>query len=518
MQDWLSSVSGGTRVQSLGLYLPLFIVVLAYFIYKLHQRRREYEADTAFGNQLGCQPITVQFPVKWPLGIDVLRAQLAAIADNRLFAYQQPFIDDLGPNFMIKMLGAMGYTTIDPKNLEAMLSTRFEDYGMGSRRGALLPFIGEGIFTQDGPAWKHSRELLRRPFLKSHYQDLKGFGEHTDSLIAGLSSSSSSGIIDLQPFLFRFTLATTTALIFGQSVDGLEEARQNFARDFDYASKISSLRTRLQDFYWAYSPSRYKAACRGTKEFANVFVKQALQEKNRTGPDADRYAFIQDLYDEMQDPALVRDQLVNVLLAGRDTTACLLSWTFFLLVRHTPALDRLRDEIQSVMGEDQELDRTHVQKMSYLRCILNETLRLYPSVPVNVRIAQKTTWLPRGGGPDGDAPLLVRRGIGVGFLPYYLHRRKDLYGDDADNFRPERWEGPELASIGWGYIPFHGGPRLCLGKDFALMEASCAVVRIVQSFPNIRLPPDYPVVPTGQEKQALTVFLSSADGCKVLLD
>ena len=196
---------------------------------------------------------------------------------------------------------------------------------MGSRRGALIPFIGEGIFVQDGTAWKHSRELLRRPFLKSHYQDLKGFGEHVDSLIAGLSSTS--GVVDLQPFLFRFTLATTTALIFGQSADGLEEARQKFANDFDYASMISSIRVRLQDFYWTYSPSRYKAACRGIKEFANIFVKQALQEKNRTGTDSDRYAFIQDMYDEMRDPVLVRDQLVNVLLAGRDTTACLLSWT-----------------------------------------------------------------------------------------------------------------------------------------------------------------------------------------------
>ena len=189
----------------------------------------------------------------------------------------------------------------------------------------MLPFIGEGIFTQDGTAWKHSRELLRRPFIKTHYQDLKGFSEHIDSLIAGLSSSS--GVVDLQPFFFRFTLATTTALIFGQSVDGLEEAQQNFAREFDYASKITSLRTRLQDFYWMYSPSKYRAACRGIKEFANVFIKQALEEKNRTGPGSDRYAFIQDLYDDMQDPALVRDQLVNVLLAGRDTTACLLSWT-----------------------------------------------------------------------------------------------------------------------------------------------------------------------------------------------
>lgn len=196
---------------------------------------------------------------------------------------------------------------------------------MGSRRGAMLPFIGEGIFTQDGTAWKHSREMLRRPFLKSHYQDLHGFGEHTDNLVAELSSSN--GVVDLQPLFFRFTLATTTALIFGQSAVGLDEAQQTFAKEFDYASEITSLRARLQDFYWAYSPARYKAACRGIKDFANVFVKRALEAKNRTGPDSDRYAFIQDLYDEMQDPALVRDQLVNVLLAGRDTTACLLSWT-----------------------------------------------------------------------------------------------------------------------------------------------------------------------------------------------
>lgn len=70
--------------------------------------------------------MTVQFPVKWPFGIDILRAQFIAIADNRLLAYQQPFIDNIGPNFKIKVLGAMGYTTMDPQNLEALLSTRFE--------------------------------------------------------------------------------------------------------------------------------------------------------------------------------------------------------------------------------------------------------------------------------------------------------------------------------------------------------------------------------------------------------
>ena len=143
MQKWLSTLWVGMSVNNPGLYLPSLISVLAYFLYRFHQRRRESkvipsychftlgsdyneQAEEIYGKQHGCQPIAVQFPVKWPLGIDVLRAQLAAIADNRLFAYQQPFIDDLGPNFSIKMLGAMGYSTIDPKNLEAMLSTRFE--------------------------------------------------------------------------------------------------------------------------------------------------------------------------------------------------------------------------------------------------------------------------------------------------------------------------------------------------------------------------------------------------------
>ena len=120
-----------------------------------------------------------------------------------------------------------------------------------------------------------------------------------------------------------------------------------------------------------------------------------------------------------------------------------------------------------------------------------------------------------------------------------MHRRKDLYGEDAMEFRPERWEDGKLEkTIGYGYLPFHGGPRLCLGsesaciihnvgrcpdqlivfvEDFAFTEASYAIVRILQAFPNLRLPPDYPVVPTGQEKQNLSLFLSSADGCKVMV-
>lgn len=86
-----------------------------------------------------------------------------------------------------------------------------------------------------------------------------------------------------------------------------------------------------------------------------------------------------------------------------------------------------------------------------------------------MRQALKPTILPLGGGTDGKSPILVRKGEAVGYCVYAMHRRKDLYGGDADEFRPDRWDnfskqGPDLSHIGWGYLPFNGGPRACLGR------------------------------------------------------
>lgn len=148
--------------------------------------------------------------------------------------------------------------------------------------------------------------------------------------MACLSSSSASTVVDLQPLFFRFTLATTTALIFGKPLESFDELeKHDFARSFDYASMISSLRTRLMDFHWIYSPSRYKTACRNVKAYAEEFVERTLRDQTKITArgTSNSYTFAEDLCTEIEDPSLVRDQLANVLLAGRDTTACLLSWT-----------------------------------------------------------------------------------------------------------------------------------------------------------------------------------------------
>lgn len=111
--------------------------------------------------------------------------------------------------------------------------------------------------------------------------------------------------------------------------------------------------------------------------------------------------------------------------------------------------------------------------------------------------------------------MLVRKGELVVFSQYVNSRKRNIYGADADEFRPERWETGELAQIGWAYFPFNGGPRQCLGEDFALMEVSYTVVRLLQNFPVISLPKGEPVEPVGSERQQLTLVLSSADGCRV---
>lgn len=126
--------------------------------------------------------------------------------------------------------------------------------------------------------------------------------------------------------------------------------------------------------------------------------------------------------------------------------------------------------------------------------------------------------MPTGGGPDGKHPILVRKGEVVVFSQYITSRKRNVYGQDADEFRPERWQSGELDGISSGYFPFNRGPRRCLGEDFALMEVSYTIVRLLQEFSSIGLPLGETMEKVGTERQTLTLVLSSADGCRVALE
>jgi cytochrome P450 len=246
---------------------------------------------------------------------------------------------------------------------------------LGVRRPACYPFFGEGIFTQDGPAWKHSREMLRRQFARVQARDLETFTDQVETLISSIGNSE--GVVDLQPFFFRFTLATTTTLLFGESIETLlsEAEQQEFAEHFDSATWVTAVRLPMAHLSFLYNPPSYRKSCRIVRRYADYFIDKAFQYARDHGQEEarEKYPFIFDLHTEYKNRSLVRDQLVNVLLAGRDTTACTMSWTIFHLVRHPEMLKRLREEIDEVTCSETMITRKHTKNMPYLNAVLNES-------------------------------------------------------------------------------------------------------------------------------------------------
>jgi cytochrome P450 len=248
------------------------------------------------------------------------------------------------------------------------------DMGLGVRRPACFPFFGEGIFTQDGPAWKHSRQMLQRQFSRVQARDLETFTDQVEALISTFRDSK--GVVDLQPAFFRFTLATTTALLFGESIEVLSQAEQTeFEHHFDSATWVTAVRLPLAHLSFLFNTPSYRKSCKIVRRYADRFIEKAFQYARDRGQEkaTEKYPFIFDLHTEYQDRSLVRDQLVNVLLAGRDTTACTMSWTIFHLVRHPEMLQRLREEIIEVTGSETVITRSHTKNMTYLNAVLNES-------------------------------------------------------------------------------------------------------------------------------------------------
>ena len=187
-----------------------------------------------------------------------------------------------------------------------------------------------------------------------------------------------------------------------------------------------------------------------------------------------------------------------------------LGWTFYLLARHPEVFEKLREIILSDFGtfeSPHSLTFANLKACTYLQHVMNEVLRLYPNVPVNARRALHDTSLPHGGGPDGKSPVFVPAGQDIIYSVHVMQRRKDLWGEDASEFKPERWAGRKG---GWEFLPFNGGPRICLGQQFALTEAAYVIARLLQKFERLENADER----GGEVREVLSVT-SSPDGCVV---
>ena len=188
--------------------------------------------------------------------------------------------------------------------------------------------FGDGIFTQDGDPWRHSREILRPHFVHRLYEDLEVFEGPIDDLLYALRRKE--GVIDLQEMFFRFTLDVTTAFLFGDSIRSLVSSEntgeQTFARAFDLAQKYVVKRFRLLDLYWLIGGKEFRDACEKVHRFADQIIDDTLF-KETTALNESKYVFLKSVARSCPDRDALRGQIINILAAGRDTTACMLSWT-----------------------------------------------------------------------------------------------------------------------------------------------------------------------------------------------
>jgi len=191
--------------------------------------------------------------------------------------------------------------------------------------------FGDGIFTQEGLAWKHSRELLRPQFTYRQYQDLDILQEPVEDLLSCISNAKDS-VVDLQTLFFRFTLDTTTAFLFGESVRSLQAGVKaaEFEQAFNIAQSTVAMRFRLGNLYWLIGGRKFRRSCEAVHKFTEEILEKGMSSQNDSGKRDNRYVFLDAISKEYPDRKALRHQMMNILLAGRDTTACLLSWTLLV--------------------------------------------------------------------------------------------------------------------------------------------------------------------------------------------
>ncbi|KAI9758560.1 MAG: hypothetical protein M4579_002995 [Chaenotheca gracillima] len=479
---------------------PFAYYALAGLVFVFVTRKvQTHLAGRRFAAAHGCLPARRDKYLTDYFGIGLLKQVTAAKKRKATLAFNRDRFEANNWTFWTRLLTNELILTADPENLKAILATKFNDFDIGPMRlDSFRPLLGLGMFTADGPVWEHSRAMVRPNFSRTQIADLGMFEKHVRHLLTRVPKDGST--FDIQDLFFRFTMDAATEFLLGESVNSLDpncsKSTEGFADAFAYAQSRLWLRLRIGGLGRMLPDKGLRKACDDCHRTIDEFVERAVDrrqtldvEKSLTNEgESGRYVFLNELAKQTTDKVELRDQILNILMAGRDTTAALMSSTFFILARNEPVLARLRAEVLSL--GDTPLTFEVLKNMKYLRYVLNEgklfaspILRLHPVLPVNGRQANKDTFLPVGGGPDGKSPIFCPAGQYVGFNSYTLHRRKDLWGEDANEFRPERWEKHRP---GWEYIPFNAGPRICLGQQYALIEASYTITRLLQEYGTIK--------------------------------
>jgi len=379
----------------------------------------------------------------------------------------------------------------DPAAIKTVLLDRVENYPKHPQeQEALGDLFGQGILTSDGDKWRSHRKIMSPAFdVRSLRAYAPQMAATTEAWMAGWDALPSGSALEAQAAMTDLTLRIIAGTVFSGGVGHMTGL---VGRTFTEAGE--KLDFSLVDILPVVGPWRRSERRRAIHAlFAELDAEIAGLVANRA---ADREGAQPDLLSRLvdaQDPdtgvgmtaAEVRDQIVTIFVAGHETTAVAMTWIWYLLAQHPTEEAWLHAELDAVLGgriptyED-------LARLPYTRWVVEEAMRLYPPAPgLSTRVALEA---------DNLAGTTIPKGAMVGVMPWVLHRHRELW-EQPLRFDPERFS-PE-SSAGrhrYAYLPFGGGPRVCIGMAMAMNEAMIILATLAQQF-RLRLAPDAVVEP-----------------------
>lgn len=372
----------------------------------------------------------------------------------------------------------------NPEYIEEVLKNR-ESFIKSPGFRVLKTLLGEGLLTAEGESWLWQRRLAQPVF---HQKRINNYGDimvkYTDRM---LQTWQDGEVHDIHADMMRLTLAIVMKCIFNTDVDAGEAKVVANALDVTMHWFESKRKQNFLSWEWFPRPEniRYRHAVAAMDEAIYQLISD---RRNSSEKSNDLLSMLMEARDEetqqQMDDKLLRDEVATLMLAGHETTANALSWTWMLISQHPEVQEKLSAELKAVL-QGKLVTTADLPRLTYTQQVIKESMRLYPPVALIGREAAEDTTI-------GDYE--IPKGTVIMISQWVMHRHPK-YFDRAEEFLPERWTDEFEKQLTKGvYIPFGDGPRICIGKGFAMMEAALLLATIAQRF-QIEIEPGFPIVP-----------------------
>lgn len=449
----------------------------------IYGKIRAYVSFRAAQTKHSCQK-PPRYPHKGWLGLDLVREREAAGDDGRIQAHYDYWFAKLGHTWEEKVGGQRLINTIDMDNVRATFNADMDTLG---RAGAFHKndFLGPGIFSSDGPRWKFSRGMITPLFKKAEVRSTAMFKRHVDRFIAQIPRNGD--MIDVQPLLKKMNFDSAAEFIFGKSTDSLlpgsPYSNGEFIEAFNYANAGSLNRRRAGRLAFRYCLDREYPRTVGE---VHGFVDEQVQRVLNKPPSAEqgettRYVLLSELARQIKDPIALRYECLNLFAGGRDGVAVLAANALFCLARNPALWQDLRETALTIQeGAELDLDSKILRPF---RNIVYETIRSTGPAATITRTAFKDTVLPKGGGPDGEAPLFMEKGDQVSVCGWTCNHIESVWGEDCYDFKPDRWNHMKIPAE---FVPWGGGRRTCPAYQQVYLQSAYILIRLAKEFGSIQ--------------------------------